>query len=377
MSGTKTSFTRGENPLRADKLNTAFSERVARSGDTMAGMLTLWADPANTFDAATKQYVDRAFSVVPVAPLYGVGRNALHNSLFNVQQRGVGPWTANSNYTFDRWQIIATLDTVSISVGTMSDADRAAIGDEAATFGMYNSFTGNAGATAQNYMTQKVENVRRLAGKTVTISLWAKTNAGAPKLGLNLAQVFGTGGSPSVTVWATAVAVTTGTAWARYTATITLPSISGKTLGSNGDSSTWLTIWYSCGATNNALAGGIGVQSGVVEIWGIQLEIGSVATPLEKPDPRYDLANCQRFYQTGTGQLYTYQSFATGVVSTNISLPVTLRATPTITPNWTSLTNASTPTLSALSNNTLLAYANATTAGTVIAITNYTLSADL
>jgi len=58
MSGSRTAFFRGENPLRADKLNTAFSERVLRSGDTMQGMFTLWRDPVNAFDAATKQYVD-------------------------------------------------------------------------------------------------------------------------------------------------------------------------------------------------------------------------------------------------------------------------------------------------------------------------------
>ena len=54
-----TMFTRGENPLKADKLNTAFSERVSRGGDTMQGPLTLASDPVAPFDAATKQYVDR------------------------------------------------------------------------------------------------------------------------------------------------------------------------------------------------------------------------------------------------------------------------------------------------------------------------------
>ena len=54
-----TTFTRGENPLKADKLNLAISERIARIGDTMTGMLTLAADPVAAFDAATKQYVDR------------------------------------------------------------------------------------------------------------------------------------------------------------------------------------------------------------------------------------------------------------------------------------------------------------------------------
>ena len=70
MSGSRTAFFRGENPLRADKLNTAFSERVLRSGDTMQGMFTLWRDPVNAFDAATKQYVDTVAQSGVVGGLY-------------------------------------------------------------------------------------------------------------------------------------------------------------------------------------------------------------------------------------------------------------------------------------------------------------------
>ena len=62
MSGSNTVFMRGENPLRADKLNTAFSERVLRSGDAMNGPLLLWRDPTQAFEAATKQYVDTHFA---------------------------------------------------------------------------------------------------------------------------------------------------------------------------------------------------------------------------------------------------------------------------------------------------------------------------
>ena len=58
MSGSAISFTRGEDPLRADKLNAAFAERVLRSGDTMTGYLTLVGDPIDPFHAATKQYID-------------------------------------------------------------------------------------------------------------------------------------------------------------------------------------------------------------------------------------------------------------------------------------------------------------------------------
>jgi hypothetical protein len=74
MSGTMTVFMRGENPLRADKLNTAFSERVSRNGDTMQGMLTLARDPESARDAATKQYVDTRVGgiVIPPQPPSGV-----------------------------------------------------------------------------------------------------------------------------------------------------------------------------------------------------------------------------------------------------------------------------------------------------------------
>ncbi|HEY2416400.1 MAG TPA: hypothetical protein VGH84_00655, partial [Steroidobacteraceae bacterium] len=41
----------------------------------------------------------------PYAPLaaLGVGRNLLHNALFNVAQRGAGPWTTSGAITMDRW----------------------------------------------------------------------------------------------------------------------------------------------------------------------------------------------------------------------------------------------------------------------------------
>jgi hypothetical protein len=58
MSGSSTVFSRGENPLRADKLNTAFSERVLRTGDDMSGALTLPANPIRQNEASNKEYVD-------------------------------------------------------------------------------------------------------------------------------------------------------------------------------------------------------------------------------------------------------------------------------------------------------------------------------
>lgn len=68
------SFTRGEDPLRADKLNSAFVERLLRSGDTMTGPLILSRNPVLPFEASTKQYIDglmSAFSALGDAPLDG------------------------------------------------------------------------------------------------------------------------------------------------------------------------------------------------------------------------------------------------------------------------------------------------------------------
>jgi hypothetical protein len=71
------------------------------------------------------------------------------------------------------------------------------------------------------------------------------------------------------------------------------------------------------------------VQSGTINLWGVQLEIGSVATPLEKPDPQQDLAKCQRFYQVGKVKLGGPGTAGVGN-SYSYALPVVMRAIPTV-----------------------------------------------
>jgi len=259
-----------------------------------------------------------------------VGRNLIHNSMFNVQQRGAGPWTT-SVYTADRWRAGTVLDTVSFVVAPFNDEARAMIGDETAAQFLSNTFTGNAGASAQNYIDQCIEGVRRLSGKTVTVSLWVASSSPSLKLGANIYMHTGSGGSPTGAVWASAtgVALPTTASYVRVSFTMTLPSLSGAVLGSNRDDSVILRLHYSSGATNNAVTGNIGVQSGTINIWGVQLEIGSVATPLEKPDPQVELANCQRFYATFA--VITLCPVATSINghAAYVAHPVTMHHTPT------------------------------------------------
>jgi hypothetical protein len=296
----------------------------------MVAQLTLVGDPVNPTDAADKHYVDSA------PALHNVGRNLIHNSLFNIQQRGVGPW--GTGYTADRWQLFTSTSACNVYVIAATDGDRGNIGDEAAASILEPQFSGTGGAGDYVIIGQAIENVRRLANKTVTLSFWANASA-ALKFGVSFDQIFGTGGSPSPAVQGNGSSVTLSGSWSRYSLTFAIPSIAGKVLGTNNDTRTQMYLWLSTGSSNSVRSGGVGVQSGTVNIWGVQLEVGSVATPLEKPDPQQDLAKCQRFYQTGYYQLYAYGT-AGSVVMYNRTFVVALRTNnPVITSNNTTLAN--------------------------------------
>jgi hypothetical protein len=312
--------------------------------------------------------------VVESTPPQTLGRNLLHNPLFNIAQRGLGPFTV-SGYTADRWGIQMTLDTANFQPQPLSDANRVDIGDEAATTFMAGTVTGNAAAGASTVLYQAIEGVRRLSGKTVTVSFWADASAGM-KLGVSLNQNFGSGGSPSSTVNGAGQSVTLTPFFALHSFTFTMPSVSGKILGTNSDDNTELLFWYSSGATNASHAGNIGVQSGTINIWGVQLEIGSVATPLEKPDPRYDLANCQRFYQAGVLELQGYQIAGDTIAMSNL-MPVPMRAVPAVVPVITTSINVTSPNIVSVGSSVISIVGTATTSAGFVLQGNYTASADL
>jgi hypothetical protein len=164
---------------------------------------------------------------------YNVGRNLLHNPLFAVAQRGTGTFTAQVGwaYTYDRWHVtvMAAGDAYSVSRNATTDADRTAIGDEGVPWVVTHNVAGAAGTTNGCVFGQPIESVRRLSGKTVTVSFWAQIAAGT-KVGVALTQDFGSGGSPSAPVVGTGQSVTGTTgAWIRYSLTFALPSAAGKT----------------------------------------------------------------------------------------------------------------------------------------------------
>lgn len=366
----------------------ASSTTPTMDGAAAVGAGTTWARADHVHPVDTSRYaatnpsgyqtaaqVNTAVSAA-VAGQANVGRNLIHNAAFTVAQRGAGPWTT-SVYTVDRWLIVPSLDTMTASQAALSDADRSGIGDEAAISCFSCAFTGNAGAAAFSVLQQHIENVRRLAGKTVTISFSAVASGAGIKLGISADQNFGSGGSPSAAVNGTGQAVSLTTAWARYSVTLVLPSTSGKTLGTNQDSRTTLDIWYSSGANQATRAGSIGVQSGTINLWGVQLEIGSVATPLEKRDPVYEVQQCMRFYEVGFFQLGGSASGAGAGVSYQQPHAVPKRAMPTMIATPGVVANVTGNVITPSSAYSFLVYAVTAGAGGYTWSGNFTASADL
>jgi hypothetical protein len=290
---------------------------------------------ANTYARHAASWVaspTNASVAAAVAPaLNNVGRSFVHNGLFNIAQRGAGPWTTNGAFTADRWQLLLNLDTMTVSLTPF--AITGTTGDEAATTALWAQVTGNAGAASYSLVQQNIEGIKRLSGKTVTISFVAYLVSGTTaQIGVGLQQNFGTGGSPSAPVQVNATVVTISTTPARYSVTLAVPSVAGKTLGTNGNDSTGLKFFFSAGSSNSAVAG-VGVQTVNAILWGVQLEIGPTATPLEKLDPALQLQQAQRFYQTDYfGTAYNSGGAGWGI-DTTIPLRVQMRSAPTCTFN--------------------------------------------
>lgn len=195
----------------------------------------------------------------------------------------------------------------------------------------------------------RMEGVSTLAGKTVTLSFYAKADS-AKNVEVRLVQSFGSGGSPSEST-TTAQLVSISASWKRYSVTMTVPSISGKTLGTSGDRLEAL-IMYDASTTYSTL---LGNQSGTFDIACVQLEEGSVATPFEELPMDVTISLSQRYFQNipmgpyrpmlcaGTTSGYMFVQFEQE-----------MRATPSYT--WNSLStwyNSTTQAVTASSTNVI------------------------
>ena len=252
---------------------------------------------------------------------FAAGKNKIINGAFNNWQRGTSfASAADSSYFADRfitnWSAGGATNTFSRQIFTPGTAPVS--GYESQYFARC-AATGATGTT-QIGLGQRIEDVRTLAGQAVTFSFWAKADS-ARTLSYYIQQNFGSGGSSTVNASGTIGAITTS--WARYSVTVTLGAMTGKTIGTGSYLQWDIFAASQTGAPN-------------IDIWGVQLEAGSVATAFQTATGTIqgELAACQRYYfRFGGSANYQEYGFGNAYSTTKayerVVPPVTMRTSPT------------------------------------------------
>jgi hypothetical protein len=319
------------------------SDYTATTGSSITGMAAMLADDIVTVLAFTAFVVANTYTQAEAdakffqtANAFLAGKNKIINGDFNVNQRGFTSTTTSGTYGFDRWLMVGTGGTVTYSSQAFTPGTAPVVGYEAKNYAQVVTASQSA-AGDRGLLVTRIENARNFANQPVVISFWAKAASGTPKIGVEVAQDFGTGGSPSSFVSNAFGSVTLSTSWVRYSVTATMASISGKTFGTDNNNFLSLGLWVSAGADFATRGQSIGVQNNTFDIWGVQVEAGSIATPFQTATGTIqgELAACQRYYfrKSGTAAYQPYSNgFNYGTTQANLimALPVTMRTSPTM-----------------------------------------------
>ena len=285
--------------------------------DSTASTSTALAATANAVKT-TYDLANSAYSPAFTNNFYA-GKNKIINGDFNIWQRGTSGFSA-PGYTADRWRYAVGNGSASVSQQTFTPGAAPVSGYEGKFFLRYALSSASTSGTPT--LEQRIEDVQTEAGQTVTVSFWAKATASASPTSIVLTQNFGSGGSTAVDTTVVSSPSYT-TSWVRYSYTVSVPSISGKTVGT----SSYLSLVFNF-ALNTTFTS--------FDIWGVQVEVGSVATPFQIATGTIqgELAACQRYYYRWIpGNNFSQACLTTARGSTlsdgNLPAPVTMRTTPT------------------------------------------------
>ena len=210
-------------------------------------------------------------------------RNRIINGGFDVWQRGTSTST-NLAYLADRW-IVASASG-SITGSQSSDVPSSAF-----------RFSLSASGTNTPQTLQRIESVNclGLVGQSVTVSFWVKQTSGAGTNSMGVQILF-------------------------PTTTDNYAAVTGITTNLITATSSWTYVTTTFSSLPAAAANGVQLLiyattagSAAFLVTGVQLEVGTAATPFERRQFGQELALCQRYaYAWGPGQQYV-AAYSTGL----------------------------------------------------------------
>jgi hypothetical protein len=250
------------------------------------------------------------------------GANLLANGSFDIWQRGTSGFTSNQSYSADRW--------FTFSSTTYNIAQETSIIPTGATNSLRVTITGAGGYANLQYAMEQSE-VEKLAGQTVTFSVYLRANATYAGGSFNMSiQSNTTGNTQTGGTWTTVSGASTShtpstSAFTRVSVTGTVPT-NAKGLA-----------FY--------IGQNVGLGNGSIYYVALaKVEIGSTPTTWSRLGGTIqgELAACQRYYyRTNASQLYENFGIGSATATTTgnatVRLPVTMRTNPTA-PEWSNLT---------------------------------------
>lgn len=255
-----------------------------------------------------------------------VGPNYIINGAMDVWQRGTS-FTAMTLYGADRWRITASATGVSCNVTRVSGPDGSLI--YAVRYLQSASATSVVEYAARQFL--ETQHVSSLAGKTVTVSFWYRSNrTGNHSVRLST-NTRATGGSEQSLTFSVSAANT----WVKYSLTFnSFASVTAWTAAAN-DWGAFLDIGFRTASVGDftSLA-----ANDYFELSGVQLEAGSSATPFRRnaSSLQGEISACLRYYWrvNGTASGDWVSPLVVGISGTQgscgIYFPVRMRISPTV-----------------------------------------------
>jgi len=287
---------------------------------------------ANTLDA-------KALEIDGQGASGGSNPNLLINGQFDIWQRGTSFVSLSKEYTADRWRGYNQGITMNIYRQSFTVGQTDVPGGPTYYLRVELASAGSAASDVCR-VDHKVEDVAKLAEQTWTLSFWAKVTSGTADLAVGWLQGFDSAGGGSAFVAGHIDKTTLTTSWQKIVMTFDLPSISGKTIGSGGITSTSTTIQFfmSAGSDFNTRTDTLGFQTGTFDFAQVKLEKGSVATPFQPSLIGEELALCERYYEVGDASFTGRSPVAQVTWRINTEFRTTKRTTPSVT--FTSVTTS-------------------------------------